>query len=154
MSTEKLDLQLEAYSVKEEHHQHVITTTKSNEVLYQGRTSSTVDSEDNVPTIENNFTNDGTSNDEKQNIESTEPTTVKTKAELFKFTILIIGIVLSMFMMSLNSTVIAPALSIIATELNALESQTWIATAYLVALNSFQPLSGRVSYFVLRSSHL
>ncbi|KAI8991971.1 major facilitator superfamily domain-containing protein [Mycotypha africana] len=50
-----------------------------------------------------------------------------------------------MFMMSLNSTVVAPALSIIATDLNALDSQTWIATAYLVAVNAFQPLSGKFS---------
>ncbi|KAI7905453.1 major facilitator superfamily domain-containing protein [Cokeromyces recurvatus] len=50
-----------------------------------------------------------------------------------------------MFMMSLNSTVVAPAMSIIATDLNALEQQTWIATSYLVAVNSFQPLSGKFS---------
>ncbi|KAI8889798.1 MFS general substrate transporter [Backusella circina FSU 941] len=50
-----------------------------------------------------------------------------------------------MFMMSLNTTVIAPALSIIATDLNGLDSQTWIATAYLVAVNASQPLSGKVT---------
>ncbi|CEI92784.1 hypothetical protein RMCBS344292_07036 [Rhizopus microsporus] len=47
--------------------------------------------------------------------------------------------------MSLNSTVIAPAMGIIATQLNAAENQTWIATAYLVAINAFQPLSGKFS---------
>jgi hypothetical protein len=112
-----------------------IKSSISNEELYQGRASSTVDSEDNVATLENNSSS--------RNEEST--TNFKTKGEKLRFTILVIGIVLSMFMMSLNSTVIAPALSIIATELNALQNQTWIATAYLVALNAFQPLSGRVS---------
>ncbi|KAI9494516.1 major facilitator superfamily domain-containing protein [Zychaea mexicana] len=50
-----------------------------------------------------------------------------------------------MFMVSLNSTVVAPAMSIIATELDALEDQTWIATSYMVAMNAFQPLSGKFS---------
>lgn len=67
-----------------------------------------------------------------------------TKEDLIRYTVLMIGIVMAMFMMSLNSTVVPPAMSIIATELNATQSQTWIATAYLVAVNAFQPLSGKV----------
>ncbi|ORY96855.1 major facilitator superfamily-domain-containing protein [Syncephalastrum racemosum] len=50
-----------------------------------------------------------------------------------------------MFMVSLNTTVIAPAMSIIATDMDALAEQTWIATAYLLAFNSSQPLSGKFS---------
>ncbi|KAI9312493.1 major facilitator superfamily domain-containing protein [Dichotomocladium elegans] len=50
-----------------------------------------------------------------------------------------------MFTMSLNSTVVAPAMSLIASELDAFENQTWIATAYMVAMNAFQPLSGKFS---------
>jgi hypothetical protein len=74
-----------------------------------------------------------------------EPTSnFKNKSEKIRFALLILGIILAMFMMSLNSTVVAPAMSIIATELNAVQSQTWIATAYLVAVNAFQPLSGKV----------
>ncbi|KAI9249793.1 major facilitator superfamily domain-containing protein [Phascolomyces articulosus] len=41
------------------------------------------------------------------------------------------------------STVVAPAMSIIATELEAFKEQSWIATAYLVAVNSSQPLAGK-----------
>ncbi|KAI9494525.1 major facilitator superfamily domain-containing protein [Zychaea mexicana] len=52
---------------------------------------------------------------------------------------------MSMFVMSLNSTVVAPAMSIIATELEALEKQTWIATSFMVAMISFQPLAGKFS---------
>ncbi|KAI7850902.1 major facilitator superfamily domain-containing protein [Circinella umbellata] len=52
---------------------------------------------------------------------------------------------MSMFVMSLNSTVVAPAMSIIATELQALEQQTWIATSFMVAMISFQPLAGKFS---------
>ncbi|KAI8070924.1 major facilitator superfamily domain-containing protein [Gongronella butleri] len=52
---------------------------------------------------------------------------------------------MGMFMTSLNTTVIAPAMSIIATQLDALEQQTWIATAYLVAFNAVQPIAGKFS---------
>ncbi|ORZ15167.1 major facilitator superfamily-domain-containing protein [Absidia repens] len=50
-----------------------------------------------------------------------------------------------MFCVSLNTTVVAPAMSIIATELNALEQQTWVATAYLLIFNAIQPISGKFS---------
>lgn len=109
----------------------VIASNKSNEELCQGRSSSTVGSQENVDIL-------------KSANNSSDKLFFKSKKEKVEFSILILGIILSMFMMSLNSTVVAPAMSIIATELDALESQTWIATAYLVALNAFQPLSGRV----------
>ncbi|KAI9259529.1 major facilitator superfamily domain-containing protein [Phascolomyces articulosus] len=48
-------------------------------------------------------------------------------------------------MVCLNTTVVAPAMNIIATELNDIGNQTWIATAYLVAMNSFQALAGKFS---------
>ncbi|KAI9321589.1 major facilitator superfamily domain-containing protein [Dichotomocladium elegans] len=62
-----------------------------------------------------------------------------------RFGLLVLSIVLSMFIISLNSTVIAPAMTIIATELDAVESMTWIATAYLVVMNAFQALAGKFS---------
>ena len=65
--------------------------------------------------------------------------------EKVKNTIVFIHILLCMFMTSLNSTVVAPALSIIASDLNGLDKQTWIATSYLVIMNAFQPIGGRVS---------
>ncbi|KAI7877188.1 major facilitator superfamily MFS-1 [Lichtheimia hyalospora FSU 10163] len=49
------------------------------------------------------------------------------------------------FVTSLNSTVVAPALTIIAAELDALENQTWIATAYFLSFNATQPISGKLS---------
>ncbi|KAI8150253.1 major facilitator superfamily domain-containing protein [Fennellomyces sp. T-0311] len=69
----------------------------------------------------------------------------RTVWDTLKLVLLVIAILLAMFMVSLNSTVVAPAMSIIATELEALEQQTWIATSYMVAMNSFQPLSGKFS---------
>ncbi|KAI8150102.1 major facilitator superfamily domain-containing protein [Fennellomyces sp. T-0311] len=52
---------------------------------------------------------------------------------------------MGMFMVSLNTTVVAPAMNIIATELDSIENQTWIATGYLVAMNAFQALAGKFS---------
>lgn len=43
--------------------------------------------------------------------------------ERVRFVLLVIGIILSMFMISLNSTVVAPAMNIIATELDAVAQQ-------------------------------
>ncbi|CAO3593223.1 unnamed protein product [Absidia cylindrospora] len=59
--------------------------------------------------------------------------------------LLYIGIIIAMFCVSLNTTVVAPAMSIIATDLNALEQQTWVATAYLLIFNAIQPISGKFS---------
>lgn len=68
-----------------------------------------------------------------------------TKKNLSVATIYV-GLCVSMFMASLNSTVIAPAMGKISSELNDIEDATWIATAYLVAFNATQPLYGKVSY--------
>lgn len=73
-----------------------------------------------------------------------EATNRRTVWQTIKLMIVIFALVLTMFTISLNSTVVAPAMSIIATELDALEQQTWIATSYMVAMNAFQPLSGKV----------
>jgi hypothetical protein len=113
--------------------ERIVTSSKSSDDLCQRPSSSTADSEESAPTVGEVRT------------DAVEPN-FKSRKEFIEFTILIIGIVFAMFMMSLNSTVVAPAMSIIATELDALESQTWIATAYLVSMNAFQPLSGKVSW--------
>ena len=68
-----------------------------------------------------------------------------TKKNLSVATIYV-GLCVSMFMASLNSTVIAPAMGKISSDLNDIEDATWIATAYLVAFNATQPLYGKVSY--------
>lgn len=61
-----------------------------------------------------------------------------------RFTLSMIGMSISMFIVSLNTTLVATAIDIIATDLNDITDQTWIATAYMVATNVFQPLSGKV----------
>ncbi|KAI8097178.1 major facilitator superfamily domain-containing protein [Halteromyces radiatus] len=62
-----------------------------------------------------------------------------------KIIFLYIGLFMSMLIVSLNTTVVAPAMGIIATDLHALDQQTWIATAYLLIFNAVQPISGKMS---------
>ncbi|KAI8142506.1 major facilitator superfamily domain-containing protein [Fennellomyces sp. T-0311] len=83
--------------------------------------------------------------DEDSSNDDSGPAPPKTRVEIIRFFTLIAALGLSTFIVALNSTVVAPALSIIATELEALEKQTWIATAYMVALNTSQPLAGKFS---------
>ncbi|KAI7887009.1 MFS general substrate transporter [Lichtheimia hyalospora FSU 10163] len=52
---------------------------------------------------------------------------------------------LGMFVTALNTTVIAPALNIIATDLGSPDQQAWIATAYLLAFVTCQALAGKFS---------
>ncbi|KAI9318400.1 major facilitator superfamily domain-containing protein [Dichotomocladium elegans] len=58
---------------------------------------------------------------------------------------LYIGLFLSLFTISIQATVIAPAMTRIATDLNDVANQTWIATGYLIAVISLQPLAGKLS---------
>ncbi|KAI7850899.1 major facilitator superfamily domain-containing protein [Circinella umbellata] len=83
--------------------------------------------------------------EQQQSTEEQQSEPKRTLLDTLKFVLLVISVLLAMFMVSLNSTVVAPAMSIIATELDALEKQTWIATAYMVSMNAFQPLSGKFS---------
>ncbi|KAI7876005.1 MFS general substrate transporter [Lichtheimia hyalospora FSU 10163] len=50
---------------------------------------------------------------------------------------------LSMFTVTINSTLVAPAMTMIATDLHALNNSTWIATAFMVGMVGLQPLSGK-----------
>lgn len=97
--------------------------------------------------IENIVNNEFTiANDDQQssNTVVNEKVEKSTPFTRIKSVLLYVGIIIAMFMVSLNTTVVAPAMSIIATELNALEQQTWVATAYLVVFNAVQPLAGKV----------
>ncbi|KAI8142507.1 major facilitator superfamily domain-containing protein [Fennellomyces sp. T-0311] len=73
------------------------------------------------------------------------PPLPQTRVERIRFATLIIGLNLSIFVVALNNTIVSPALSMIATDLDALDKQMWIPTAYTVALNTSQPLAGKFS---------
>ncbi|ORY99030.1 major facilitator superfamily domain-containing protein [Syncephalastrum racemosum] len=83
-------------------------------------------------------------NDNDNSEQQSAPPEAGTR-QRFTRAILFGGVILTMFMVSLNATVVAPAINIIATDLDAAQDQTWIATAYLVAMNSTQPLAGKFS---------
>ena len=88
-----------------------------------------------VTSVDTSSIMSGKLNDEQQQSTDEQQSQPKrTLLETFKFVLLVISVLLAMFMVSLNSTVVAPAMSIIATELDALEKQTWIATSYMVAM--------------------
>jgi hypothetical protein len=97
------------------------------------------DSESNLHQVPYHHDNEAKS---ASTIVSEEPQSNRPKALVI---LLYTGIIIAMFMVSLNTTVVAPAMSIIATELNALEQQTWVATAYLLVFNAIQPISGKFS---------
>ena len=80
----------------------------------------------------------------EDDIDESGPPLPQTRAERLRFMALILGLDLSIFVVALNNTIVSPALSIIATDLDALDKQMWIPTAYMVALNTSQPLAGKV----------
>ncbi|KAI9262338.1 major facilitator superfamily domain-containing protein [Phascolomyces articulosus] len=84
-------------------------------------------------------------NEKHEENDYVDPPAPRTRMEIIRFVTLILGIALSIFALALNSTIVAPAMTIIATNLDAFQQQTWIATAYLVAFNSSQPLAGKFS---------
>ncbi|CDS10019.1 hypothetical protein LRAMOSA02696 [Lichtheimia ramosa] len=55
------------------------------------------------------------------------------------------GLFVTMLMIALQATVIAPAMTKIATDMNDVGNQTWVATAYLIGMISLQPLAGKFS---------
>lgn len=69
---------------------------------------------------------------------------IKEHWDLIRRFSVIFGIMLGMFVTALNTTVIAPAMTIIATDLGSPDQQAWIATAYLLAFVTCQALAGKV----------
>ncbi|KAI9031799.1 major facilitator superfamily domain-containing protein [Phycomyces nitens] len=53
--------------------------------------------------------------------------------------------VLSTFLMILNGTIVSPALTKIATDLDGIDNQAWIASAFLVGACASQPVAGKFS---------
>ncbi|CAG8501995.1 10428_t:CDS:2 [Ambispora gerdemannii] len=83
-----------------------------------------------------------TSQDEKEKSEK-DPGFVKLPTKDIAF--LFVGLVLACFLASLDGTIISTALPRIATEFGALDRYSWVATAYLLTYNAFQPLYGKFS---------
>ncbi|KAL1922871.1 uncharacterized protein VTP21DRAFT_9247 [Calcarisporiella thermophila] len=52
---------------------------------------------------------------------------------------------LSLFMASLDNTIVSTALTTIASEFKAFDAVSWVATSYLLASNSIQPIYGKLA---------
>ncbi|KAI9291570.1 MFS general substrate transporter [Neoconidiobolus thromboides FSU 785] len=62
-----------------------------------------------------------------------------------KFSLIILGLVLSIFVAALDNTIIATSLANITSDFNAFDEVTWVATSYLLSSTAFQPLYGKFS---------
>ncbi|KAK5809600.1 major facilitator superfamily domain-containing protein [Linnemannia elongata] len=59
--------------------------------------------------------------------------------------LLFVGLAMATFLASLDGTIIATALPKIASDFSANKEMSWVATAYLLTFNAFQPLYGKFS---------
>ncbi|KAF8933793.1 hypothetical protein BGZ52_006731 [Haplosporangium bisporale] len=59
--------------------------------------------------------------------------------------LLFVGLAMATFLASLDGTIIATALPRIASDFKAQSQMSWVATAYLLTYNAFQPLYGKFS---------
>lgn len=62
-----------------------------------------------------------------------------------QLTMVISSLYMASFLAALDTTVVTTLLTVIASELDAVENIGWIATAYLLSCSAFQPLFGKLS---------
>ncbi|KAG0318173.1 hypothetical protein BGZ99_005819 [Dissophora globulifera] len=90
---------------------------------------------------ENNMTND---TPEKPEQNPVAPPT-HTKPPPRQFVMILIALALCVFIASLDQIIVATSIPAIAREFDSLYDISWLGTAYLMTLTSFQPLYGKVS---------
>ena len=56
-----------------------------------------------------------------------------------------VGVFMAMFSIIVQSAIVAPAMSKIATDMHDIGNQTWVAVAYFLGLNCAQAIAGKVS---------
>jgi EmrB/QacA subfamily drug resistance transporter len=74
--------------------------------------------------------------------DSTPPPVTFTKAEISS---ILSGLLLSMFLSSIDQTIVATALTTIARDLNGWDQMAWVVSAYLVTSTVTTPIHGRLS---------
>ncbi|CAG8575960.1 10981_t:CDS:2 [Ambispora leptoticha] len=62
-----------------------------------------------------------------------------------EFALIMIGLAFGMFLAALDQTIVATALPKIASDFNALDQISWVATSYLLTTTAFQPTYGKFS---------
>ncbi|KAJ1677144.1 hypothetical protein EV182_006780, partial [Spiromyces aspiralis] len=70
---------------------------------------------------------------------------VHVKVTKPQFIVILVGLCLSIFLGSLDQTIVAPALPKISSDFNALSNASWVGTAYLLTSTALQPLFGKLS---------
>ncbi|KAJ9049403.1 hypothetical protein DSO57_1024947 [Entomophthora muscae] len=67
------------------------------------------------------------------------------KISEMRFRLLMLGLIMSIFISSLDNTIVSTALTAIASEFNALNQVTWVVASYLLTSTAMQPLYGKLS---------
>ncbi|KAI0236898.1 hypothetical protein L0F63_001266, partial [Massospora cicadina] len=62
-----------------------------------------------------------------------------------RFLLLMLGLSMSIFISSLDNTIVSTALTAIASEFNALNQVTWVVVSYMLTSTAMQPLYGKLS---------
>ncbi|KAG0253838.1 hypothetical protein BGZ95_006192, partial [Linnemannia exigua] len=89
----------------------------------------------------NNIVSSSTQKMEMSAIDIERQETAKQPAIGKKAAILLfVGLAMATFLASLDGTIIATALPKIASDFSAQKEMSWVATAYLLTFNAFQPL--------------
>ncbi|KAF9384011.1 hypothetical protein CPB97_006025 [Podila verticillata] len=104
---------------------------------------STIDTPDATFPLEKEQPQDveNTSNEKDADVTSSNPPPLTGT----RVALLFLGLALCVFLACLDISIIAAALPRITSDFNAQSQMSWVATAYLIAYNAFNPLYGRFS---------
>ncbi|KAI0225395.1 hypothetical protein L0F63_001752, partial [Massospora cicadina] len=83
--------------------------------------------------------------DAKEGVSQQMPSPYRQEVRGMRFTLLILGLVLSIFLAAMDNTIVATALTRITAEFEALGQVTWVASSYLLTTTALQPLYGKFS---------
>ncbi|RUS15319.1 major facilitator superfamily-domain-containing protein [Endogone sp. FLAS-F59071] len=106
-----------------------------------------------TPSFDNNeSTVIGMSDEEKtetpsdtEDVEAQQPDSQAQKLTGMKLALVFLGICLSVFVTSLDQTIVSTSLPRIASDFAALDQISWVGTGYLLTSTAFQPLYGKFS---------
>lgn len=141
----------------------------SSQTYYQDNTESTSVVEKDKATSYSETKNDIPSSlyderNERKSIEKDEPSSTDADEQqdgepeypkAAKLIFIVISLVLSMFLIALDMTIVATAIPQITDDFNSLDQVAWYGSAFFLTLAAFQSTSGKVyKYFPLKTSFL
>ncbi|KAK9893727.1 MFS general substrate transporter [Cystobasidium minutum MCA 4210] len=130
------------------------TTTSSSSVTAQGDNISSLHDIDNDGPLNKSITEsttagkaeDGAEVTSDRDVEQAKQAPVQDESKLLhgsKLALVFAGMLLSVFLIALDQTILAPALPVIASKFNALEQIAWIASAYFLTQTALLLLYGQ-----------